>query len=617
MTRAWRTRKNNQWSSFLNAGSPQGNPPQAAFAYTVLDTTINLDASASTGGDGTVTQYIWNYGDGFTGNGKQVSYQYISSGTYTITLTVINDSNLSDSQTLVVNISAAAQPGSPAPTVDFSPVQNNLSFTVTANTTGAINAYAWDFGDNAKATTKTASHTYAGPGLYAVTCTVTSTDNQTATTTHQVAATAPNATPAPTPTPATAAKSPWTTGSVTEGMASGAPVYKASSLAGGASVLELQTLINNMPGNGYIDVSNEQIFMSSFSNSTYPQAAGGSKFYGLIGGISNGAFNNQITLRANAMTAAQVSAIVAQQSGTSQAAIIRTAASGSNAYALPVYMMGVHFVGADQPQMTDGSGAQFPTTPARMKGIDLDLSPNGSIMQNCLLEGFGASNGSTPPFEVGSIDYRRTTGMIMRRTEVSGILPVGSPSRPTSSTADPYGRSWRRTGGIQWNADKSPQMTSVSLHDTLVSGLTLSIASTSNNGSNNTENPTFNYVYVENNSQHGFSGINLENVIGPIRFNYGTFLMPGTGGYHVSFVNSAGFGTLVNNIPTDQFVINEPTWGGLGYNGLFTLRVYRYGQVNQTSPPKVIKNGVSLTPTTTPSASGVSPSTHYYLVVTN
>ena len=52
---------------------------------------VDFDASASTDPDGSIVAYLWDFGDGGTGNGQTVSHAYTSSGTYIAVLTVIDD----------------------------------------------------------------------------------------------------------------------------------------------------------------------------------------------------------------------------------------------------------------------------------------------------------------------------------------------------------------------------------------------------------------------------------------------------------------------------------------------------------------------------------------------
>lgn len=62
------------------------NPPGG-----VAPVTITFDGSQSSDTDGTITQYNWNFGDGATGSGQQLSHTYTTEGTYTVALTVTDD----------------------------------------------------------------------------------------------------------------------------------------------------------------------------------------------------------------------------------------------------------------------------------------------------------------------------------------------------------------------------------------------------------------------------------------------------------------------------------------------------------------------------------------------
>lgn len=501
-------------------------------------------------------------------------------------------------------------------------VTESLNASTSTAGSNPISSYSWSFGDGASGTGRTASHTYAATSstqTFNVTLTVTDSAGYTGSVSHAVSIPATVVTPPPPPS-GTSIKNPWTLGTWDEGFPSGVTVYKASSLAPAGWSGDLQTLVNAMPGDGVIDISGEAITITKWPSN---YAVTSSHLLGLLGGISGGAFNNSVKLMPNLLSSTQITAIKTQNRYSTT--IYRVLATkGALASAVPgsnSYFMGVHFIGADQGPSTaeapanGDNGAQQKTGPVRHGGLNLDLGGTGSIFQNCLVEGLGYSDGSVPPWEVGSVDYRRSQNYMMRRVEVSGILPVGSASRPSSSTADPYGLGWQRTGGIQWNADSAFQMVDVSLHDTLVSGLTMSIASSSNaqsgGGTNNSRDFRCTRLYIENNSQHGFSGINNEAVEGPVIYDHPTIKMNGTGGYHIKIANNTSFGELAPNIA--DYEVIEPTWSQTGNprNGMFTIAISGWPSGNQTTAPKVTVGGKVLTPTTSTTA---DPANFYCIV---
>lgn len=53
--------------------------------------TVRLNGSASSDSDGTITSYIWNFGDGASGTGPTADHTYAAAGTYAVTLTVTDD----------------------------------------------------------------------------------------------------------------------------------------------------------------------------------------------------------------------------------------------------------------------------------------------------------------------------------------------------------------------------------------------------------------------------------------------------------------------------------------------------------------------------------------------
>src|SRR5207249_3018222 len=97
-------------------------------------------------------------------------HAYAVSGSYTVTLTVLDDDNLttSTSRTIVVN----APPDAAFAVFPAAPFAGDaIVFDGSASTDpeGSLAAFAWDFGDNtAIATGMNVSHAYAQPGTYLV-----------------------------------------------------------------------------------------------------------------------------------------------------------------------------------------------------------------------------------------------------------------------------------------------------------------------------------------------------------------------------------------------------------------------------------------------------------------
>lgn len=148
--------------------------PTAAFSATptTIDAgqSVAFDASASTG---SITSYTWDFGDSASDSGKTTSHTYATAGTYTVTLTVDGPMG-SDTETATITVKE------PAPVIDFSASKTNpmvgesITFTGT-NTGGAVNNWAWDFGDGT-GSGQIASHTYNSAGTYTVTLTATGPD---------------------------------------------------------------------------------------------------------------------------------------------------------------------------------------------------------------------------------------------------------------------------------------------------------------------------------------------------------------------------------------------------------------------------------------------------------
>lgn len=148
-------------------------PPTAAFTSSASALTASLDASTSTAAAGrTITAYSWNFGDGsVAGTGVTTDHIYASPGTYSVTLTVTD--NTGKTGTITKDVVVKAPHAAPVAVI-AAPSINGLTVGFdgsgsTASDGESISAYEWTFGDGATATTATPTRKYAVAGSYTVT----------------------------------------------------------------------------------------------------------------------------------------------------------------------------------------------------------------------------------------------------------------------------------------------------------------------------------------------------------------------------------------------------------------------------------------------------------------
>ena len=143
---------------------------------------ISFSSAGSSDPDGSITRYEWSFGDGNSSTAANPTYAYKDPGTYTVRLTVTDNTNLITYVTTTATI-AAKQPVADAGGPYSGGVDKPISFNATGSydPDGAIEAYFWDFGDGNNSTEANATHAYADLGNFTVTLTVT--DNHNASTT--------------------------------------------------------------------------------------------------------------------------------------------------------------------------------------------------------------------------------------------------------------------------------------------------------------------------------------------------------------------------------------------------------------------------------------------------
>jgi PKD repeat protein len=158
--------------------------PTAAFSAVpssgVAPLLVTFDASASADADGSIVGYAWNFGDGTTGTGKQVTHTYgsapnFSSSDFTVVLTVRDNAGLEGTATRNVTVTAPPiVPPNVAPVARLTavPSSGNAPLTVafdgsaSTDADGTIASYTWTFGDGQTATGARTQHVYTAPGTY-------------------------------------------------------------------------------------------------------------------------------------------------------------------------------------------------------------------------------------------------------------------------------------------------------------------------------------------------------------------------------------------------------------------------------------------------------------------
>lgn len=181
-------------SVVVTASLPANQAPTAVAGATVSSLTVAVTAAGSTDPDGTITGYLWEFGDGAIATTADATHVYDAPGAHTITLTVTDNRGGTDTDTVTVT---TVLPPNQMPTAVATATVNGLTAEVASTGStdpdGTITGYAWSFGDGASATTASATHTYTNAGTYTIQLTVTDNRGGTATGTVDVTVGSPTA----------------------------------------------------------------------------------------------------------------------------------------------------------------------------------------------------------------------------------------------------------------------------------------------------------------------------------------------------------------------------------------------------------------------------------------
>ncbi len=123
---------------------------------------------------GSLVKWEWDFGDGFVSGEKHPAHTYNTIGNYHVSLRVTNSDGCTNTISRLEHIRIST--GTLADFDITSPANcqppTNVQFTDKSVGTGNLE-YLWDFGDGTIATSENPSHTYADPGSYTVSLTIT------------------------------------------------------------------------------------------------------------------------------------------------------------------------------------------------------------------------------------------------------------------------------------------------------------------------------------------------------------------------------------------------------------------------------------------------------------
>ncbi len=131
------------------------NAPFADFFYLIDDLSITFDATLSIDRDGTIISYVWDFGDDEGGSGMTISHVYSDYGTYTINLTVTDNTGYTNTyqRTIVVTSqnNPPDNPSKPDGPADRRKVFPDINYVYTTYTTDleedmVYYNFSWDDG---------------------------------------------------------------------------------------------------------------------------------------------------------------------------------------------------------------------------------------------------------------------------------------------------------------------------------------------------------------------------------------------------------------------------------------------------------------------------------------
>ncbi|WP_434811374.1 PKD domain-containing protein [Microbacterium sp. bgisy189] len=161
-------------------GSAPNFPPTAQAAVECDNQVCEFSSAGSSDVGGTITDYLWDFGDGESSEAANPTHTYAAAGLYDITLTVTDDAGATDSVTVPTQVEFFDAEPEAAFEVSCDGRVCSFDGSGSADAEGPIAEYAWAFGDGETDDSgPQVEHTFAADGTYEITLTVTDSAGQT------------------------------------------------------------------------------------------------------------------------------------------------------------------------------------------------------------------------------------------------------------------------------------------------------------------------------------------------------------------------------------------------------------------------------------------------------
>jgi hypothetical protein len=113
-----------EWSNDIGDCAQRVGPPQVVItapSSAEVGETVSFEAGNSIPGDGEISGYEWEFGDGSQGEGPEIAHSYSVAGTYTVKLTLTDDGGFTYSKTRPITVNNPEEPPEEEPSEEEPP----------------------------------------------------------------------------------------------------------------------------------------------------------------------------------------------------------------------------------------------------------------------------------------------------------------------------------------------------------------------------------------------------------------------------------------------------------------------------------------------------------------